>query len=73
MIVAKENGSVRIVVDGNVIAKICRCGQSKTPPFCDSSHKTNGFKAEAKEIRIAIPPKQNDGPSNPTPSGVPEA
>ncbi len=35
--------------DGSIVEKpngvsICRCGQSATYPFCDSSHKTNGFK-----------------------------
>lgn len=28
--------------DANSFA-LCRCGQSKTKPFCDGTHKTVGF------------------------------
>ena len=50
-----ENGPTRIagpcmitMADGSVIEKpkgvsICRCGGSSTKPFCDGSHRTNGF------------------------------
>ena len=58
-IVVRENGPLRVegddvtVVDwkGNeyVIEKrpfiLCRCGQSKTRPFCDLTHRTAGFTA----------------------------
>jgi uncharacterized Fe-S cluster protein YjdI len=42
-------GGVRVLdSDGNVLyegerAALCRCGGSKNKPFCDGTHKTNGF------------------------------
>ena len=30
------------VAEGQTVA-LCRCGQSKQKPFCDSSHKAVGF------------------------------
>ena len=38
--------------DGNVVSlrrstvALCRCGRSKTRPFCDGTHKLVGFQAE---------------------------
>ena len=28
------------------VITLCRCGGSQTKPFCDGSHKTNGFTDE---------------------------
>ncbi len=47
-----ENGPNLIMVDGKIFAELCRCGGSKTMPYCDDTHTTNGFKAEAKEIKV---------------------
>jgi CDGSH-type Zn-finger protein len=46
----KVTGPVRLIdAEGNVFdvaegpIALCRCGLSKTKPFCDKSHRENGF------------------------------
>ncbi len=69
-IIVKNNGSLRVegeveIVDmngerfdlaGRAAVSLCRCGHSKNMPFCDSSHKTNGFHSEVRAF--ALPPPQ---------------
>ncbi len=46
----KVSGDIEIVAaDGRVLRRmtevwLCRCGRSANKPFCDSSHKTAGFR-----------------------------
>ncbi|HEX9729269.1 MAG TPA: CDGSH iron-sulfur domain-containing protein [Gemmatimonadales bacterium] len=41
--IVSDDGSQRVRAAKGAL---CRCGGSKNMPFCDSSHKTNGFTTE---------------------------
>lgn len=47
-----ENGPNLVIVDGKVVQAWCRCGASTLMPFCDGSHKRNGFTAQAREVKV---------------------
>jgi CDGSH-type Zn-finger protein len=40
-----------IDISGEKKIFLCRCGASKTKPFCDGSHETNGFSAAEPAAR----------------------
>jgi CDGSH-type Zn-finger protein len=40
-----------IDISGEKKLFLCRCGQSKTKPFCDGSHETVGFSAAEPAAR----------------------
>ena len=76
-ITVMSNGSLRVegefeIVDqegkayglaGRTRVTLCRCGQSKTKPFCDASHKTCGFEALSVAFDLPAPqPKPAAGP-----------
>jgi CDGSH-type Zn-finger protein len=50
VIVDAEGNSFTLPTNKPLVA-LCRCGQSKTKPFCDGSHKTCGFSAAERAAR----------------------
>ncbi|MEO6834464.1 MAG: CDGSH iron-sulfur domain-containing protein [Candidatus Tumulicola sp.] len=43
-------------VEGANIA-LCRCGGSQIKPFCDASHRTNGFSATQRAVTAEVEPQ----------------
>jgi CDGSH-type Zn-finger protein len=48
-----ENGPNLVIVNGKVVQAWCRCGGSTLMPFCDGTHKKNGFTAKTHEAKIS--------------------
>ncbi len=47
-----ENGPNLVMVDGKVVAALCRCGHSSKKPYCDGAHRAAGFKADGTNIPV---------------------
>ncbi len=43
-----------LVYDGSRPIVLCRCGQSRTKPFCDASHKASGFASCVRAARLGL-------------------
>lgn len=55
---------------GRTRVTLCRCGQSATKPFCDSTHKECGFQSEsvARDLPPPAPPAAAPGTPPATPA-----
>jgi CDGSH iron-sulfur domain-containing protein 3 len=49
--IVDAEGNEFVVPDGEAIA-LCRCGNSRTKPFCDKSHRRVGFVADDCSPRV---------------------
>jgi CDGSH-type Zn-finger protein len=60
VIKSTENGPNLVIVDGKVVQAWCRCGGSTLMPFCDGTHKKNGFTAKTHEVKVCLPSESNN-------------
>jgi CDGSH-type Zn-finger protein len=81
-ITVMNNGSLRVEGDfeiadmsgnlfglaGRTRVTLCRCGQSKDKPFCDSSHKTCGFDSVVVARELPPPKPKPDPAAAPNPA-----
>jgi CDGSH-type Zn-finger protein len=51
--IVDHEGNEFFIPPGKPNIALCRCGQSKSKPFCDGSHKECGFTAANRSLRPA--------------------
>ncbi|MCI4353534.1 MAG: CDGSH iron-sulfur domain-containing protein [Thermoplasmata archaeon] len=51
-VLSLENGPNQILVDGQLLVELCRCGHSSTKPVCDGTHEEVGFQAPAARTKV---------------------
>jgi CDGSH-type Zn-finger protein len=52
VIKSTENGPNLVIANGKVVKAWCRCGGSTLMPFCDGTHKKNGFTTKTHEVKV---------------------
>jgi CDGSH-type Zn-finger protein len=52
--IVDAEGNELVLPEGDSIA-LCRCGHSRTKPFCDKSHREVGFVADDCAERVRQP------------------
>ncbi|HZE04392.1 MAG TPA: CDGSH iron-sulfur domain-containing protein [Solirubrobacteraceae bacterium] len=64
-VILRDQRGGAITVDRRTIA-LCRCGKSRTRPFCDGTHRTVRFRAPSgSEASPAEHPERRNGDSSP--------
>lgn len=70
--VTDHEGGEYTIPDGERPLALCRCGASATKPFCDGSHRHNGFEASGTSPGPAAPSAcPGTGPVGPACHGRP--
>jgi CDGSH iron-sulfur domain-containing protein 3 len=49
--IVDAEGREFVLPEGSSVV-LCRCGHSSSKPFCDSSHRRNGFVADDVALRV---------------------
>jgi CDGSH-type Zn-finger protein len=47
-----ENGPNQVLVDGQLVVELCRCGHSSNKPICDGTHEEVGFESSEATTQI---------------------